>query len=113
MVSPRGTCAAILAGRSETSKDWIARTPDSPAVRLFQLRSRPIPRGVTSPMPVTTTRRIPTPASYRKSGRSTARRARPKAGVFEIDRLSRSSTVGFDEIDGILDRHDLLGRIVR
>src|SRR6516225_1510204 len=57
-VSPRGTCAAILTGRSDTSKDWIARTPDAPANRLSQFRSRPIPRGVTSPIPVTTTRRI-------------------------------------------------------
>src|SRR5438128_8830864 len=57
-VSPRGTCAAILTGRSETSNDWIARIPDVPAIRLFQFRSRPIPRGVTSPIPVTTTRRI-------------------------------------------------------
>ena len=34
--SPRGTCAAIRDGRSETSNDWIARIPDSPSRRRLQ-----------------------------------------------------------------------------
>ncbi len=54
--SPRGTWPAIRDGRSETSKDWIAPIPDSPASRRRHTCSRPIPSGVTSPMPVTTTR---------------------------------------------------------
>ena len=34
-----------------------ARTPETPAMRRSQLSAAPQPRGVTSPMPVTTTRR--------------------------------------------------------
>jgi len=37
----------------------VIPTPDLPATRFFQSSSTPSPRGVTHPMPVTTTRRLP------------------------------------------------------
>ena len=55
---PEGTWPAIFAGRSFTSKDWMAPMPLSPASRRFQTCSTPIPSGVTTPIPVTTTRRM-------------------------------------------------------
>src|SRR6185503_18859178 len=51
------TSAAILTGELETSKRSILRTPLSPAVNAAQNFSRPMPSGVTQPMPVITTRR--------------------------------------------------------
>src|SRR5215469_5768793 len=56
VVSPRGTWPAIFAGRSDTSKFWIARIPDWPSSRRFQTVPVPTPKGVTTPQPVTTTR---------------------------------------------------------
>ena len=41
----------------EGSKEVMVRTPDSPATRPAQNASTVVPRGVTAPMPVTTTRR--------------------------------------------------------
>src|SRR6516165_1189949 len=55
-VSPRGTCPAIFAGRSETSKLWIEPMPDWPLIKRCHTVSAPTPSGVTRPMPVTTTR---------------------------------------------------------
>jgi len=55
-VSPRGTMPAILAGMSDTSKAWMERMPDWPAIRRSQHGLTPHPNGVTRPMPVTTTR---------------------------------------------------------
>src|SRR5262249_4889146 len=98
-VSPCGTCAAILAGRSDTSKLWIGRIPDPPAISLSQFRSRPTPSGVTKPMPVTTTRRMSSAHFAAKAG----------AGRHP----ERRSTVRFDKTDGILDGHDLLGCVIR
>src|SRR5579862_4043326 len=97
--SPRGTWAATRDGRSETSNDWIARIPDSPASSRRHTVSRPMPSGVTSPMPVTTMRLM--------SRRSRARRAaaRPTPG-------SRSA-VRLDKADRVLDGHDLLGCVIR
>src|SRR5215469_2710729 len=94
-LSPSGTCAAMRAGRSETSKDWIAPTPDSPSSSFFQTRSAPRPSGVTSPIPVTTTRLIPTDSA-------------------RTDHSARASqlAVRLDEIDGVLERHDLLRGVV-
>ena len=57
-LSPCGTSPAILVARSEVSKAWMARMPDSAAISLRQLVSTPSPNGVTMPMPVTTTRLI-------------------------------------------------------
>src|SRR5271167_2933313 len=109
-VSPRGTWAAILAGRSETSKDWIALTPEAPAIRRCQFRSRPIPRGVTSPMPVTTARRIP---FSRTVGRSKDHGGRTSWDDTGRQGQSAGSAVRFDEADRILDGHDLFRGIIR
>ena len=51
------TSAAIFTGESETSNASIRRTPLSPLRSPFQKASRPMPMGVTHPMPVMTTRR--------------------------------------------------------
>src|SRR5580704_16199115 len=91
-LSPRGTCAAMRAGRSETSKDWIAPTPDSPLSSFFPTRSTPSPRGLTSPIPVTTTRLIPVHPITAKP-------------------LARSA-VGLDETHSILDGNDLFRGVV-
>src|SRR6185312_283609 len=72
----------------------MARRPDCPWSSRFQTFSAPIPSGVTSPMPVTTTR-------FMRCYRMTLVRARP------------ALLVRLDEADRILDGHDLLGRIVR
>src|SRR5487761_1821039 len=83
-VSPRGTWPAIFAGKSETSKLWIARIPDCPSSNRFQTVSVPTPRGVTTPHPVTTTRLID----------------------------ETLGLVLLDEAHRVLHRHDLLGRVV-
>src|SRR5262245_7927192 len=90
-VSPRGTCPATLEGRSETSKLWIARMPDSAAIRRFHDASTPQASGVTRPRPVTTTRRM-------------AGTAGPAPG--------RISLVGLDVGDRVLHGRDLLGGVV-
>src|SRR6185312_3842804 len=59
--------------------------PDSAAIRRFQTRSAPTPRGVTSPRPVTTTR---------------------------LMRRQNSSWMRFDELNSVFDGHDLFGGIV-
>src|SRR3954462_3938877 len=84
-VSPRGTCPAIFAGRSETSKDWIARTPDWLSSSFFQTFSTPMPRGVTRPRPVMTTRLMSGAITWREG----------------------ASGVGIDEADRVLHRDDL------
>src|SRR5579872_1167022 len=87
---PFGTWPAIFAGRSETSKLVMPRTPDSPAIRRFHTVSTPTPSGVTRPRPVTTTR------------------LDDGLAIMEI-----GSGLLLDEIDGILHRHDLFGGFVR
>ena len=52
-----GTSAAIRQGDSPGSQSVIWRTPLRPSTRPFQNASRPMPSGVTAPMPVTTARR--------------------------------------------------------
>src|SRR2546427_12536511 len=51
------SAAAIWVGRPSGSKWLIRRTPDTPASAAFQNASRSNPIGVTTPRPVTTTRR--------------------------------------------------------
>src|SRR5665213_2458600 len=92
-LSPSGTWAAIRAGRSETSNDWIAPIPDSPASSFFHTRSTPRPSGVTSPIPVTTTRLMPV---YPIAGKPPAR-----------------SAVGLDKAHRVLDGYDLFRGVVR
>src|SRR5512132_1012896 len=96
-VSPGGTWPAILAGRSETSNDWIARIPHRPAIRRSQFTPTPQPSGDTSPMPVTTTRLIP----YSRDDRAqTSVGGQPLA-----DRI-------LDVVDGILHGENLLRGLV-
>src|SRR6185369_6563063 len=90
-LSPNGTSPAILVARSDVSKAWIDRMPDSAAIRRRQLVSTPSPNGVTIPMPVTTTRLIVgLPTRGKRSGLG----------------------VGLDEADSVADGLDLLGGIV-
>src|SRR5205823_4579894 len=56
------SAAAIRVGNPSASKWLIRRTPDAPASAAFQNESTSKPIGVTTPSPVTTTRRRP-PAS--------------------------------------------------
>src|SRR5260370_4253032 len=53
---PRGACAAIWQGRSETSKFSTRAAPDSPATSRRHVASTPHASGVTMPRPVTATR---------------------------------------------------------
>ena len=55
--APLGTWPATLAGRSLRSKDWMADKPLSPFTSRFHTWATPNPKGLTIPMPVTTTRR--------------------------------------------------------
>src|SRR5512135_2461015 len=96
-VSPRGTCAAIFAGRSETSKFWMARTPDCPSSSLRHVTSTPHPSGVTIPRPVTTTRLMPIEIRAADGGGAPA----------------SPSAMRLDEVDGVLHGYDLLGSVVR
>src|SRR2546428_7923143 len=50
------TSAAIRVSNPEASKRLIRPTPLRPAIRLAQKVSLPIPMGVMTPIPVTTTR---------------------------------------------------------
>src|SRR6202035_2066039 len=83
----------------------MALMPDLPSIRAFQLCSMPIPSGVTSPIPVTTTR-LTIGASCNCPA--------PMCGASEM-RMSRHSVVlmGLDEADRILDGDDLLGISIR
>jgi hypothetical protein len=56
--SPRGTWQAIFVARSDVSKDVILFAPDLDAISLDHDSSTPQASGVTSPNPVTTTRRV-------------------------------------------------------
>src|SRR5215203_1188031 len=82
--------------------------PDSPASSRFQTCSRPWPRGVIRPIPVTTTRRIFPPYENRRgSGASDA--AVPKLG--EEPKGSGPETL-LDELHRIAHGLDVLGRVV-
>src|ERR1051325_9715477 len=107
--SPRGTWAATREGRSETSKDWIARTPDSPANSRPQTFSRPMPSGLTRPMPVMTTRLIRAPFPY-GAGVDEGGPGGYRPGALKCD---ARSAMRLDKADRVLDGNDLLGRVVR
>src|SRR5437764_10604910 len=107
--SPRGTWAATRDGRSETSKDWIARMPDSPANSRPQTFSRPMPSGLTRPMPVMTMRLIGAPFPY-GAGEDEGGPGRDAPGALECD---ARSAMRLDKADRVLDRNDLLGGGVR
>src|SRR5262249_55878263 len=108
--SPRGTWAAIRAGRSETSNDWMAPMPDSPARSFCQTRSTPRPSGVTSPIPVTTTRLMPAPpGAVAATARSAVRLDKAHRILDGNDLLRR--VVGYLAPELLLERHDQFDRI--
>src|SRR5260370_14594784 len=113
--SPRGTCAAMRAGRSETSNDWIARIPDSPATSRRHTSSSPMPSGVTSPMPVTTTRLMPGFMLRELPRRRTADGGDCGScpARLGVARCYARSAMRLDEADRILDGYDLLRRVIR
>src|SRR5580658_1709701 len=76
--------------------------PDRPSMSRFQTNSAPTPSGVTRPIPVMTTRFMPARCVVRRDG-PLPQPAGPAA----------SSLMCFDEIDRILDGHDLFGCVVR
>jgi hypothetical protein len=80
------------------SKTVIGPTPDSPATRRRQNSSREFPRGVTAPMPVTTTRRLlKTPHSYgRDPSQPLPKKSRVKAlaAILAVLALSAALTLG-------------------
>jgi len=53
------TSAANRVGKAEASKRVMGPTPDRPARTASQVGLTPMPRGVTAPRPVTTTRLAP------------------------------------------------------
>src|SRR3546814_242567 len=107
-LSPSGPCPAIFAGRSDTSKLWLLRRPDLPLMRRSQSVLTPLPIGVTSPSPVTTTRLILQAAFVRRGGRAAA--LAPDAAAAAI---AAGSGVFLNEVDRVLHGHDLLCRVVR
>src|SRR5438552_549973 len=52
------TSPAIFQGHSDRVRTGDRSTPDTPATMFFQNGSSPIPTGLTTPIPVTTTRRL-------------------------------------------------------
>src|SRR6478609_5335977 len=98
--SPRGMLQAIRAGRSLASKLVMGPAPLAPASRRAQLGSTPQASGVTMPSPVTTTRRI---GKLREAMMLSA----------SISPWGRSGALRREELHGIADRHDRLGRIIR
>jgi hypothetical protein len=97
--SRRGTTAATRteswsypSGPSGTSSGPMARTPDSPAISAAHVRAVPAPSGVTSPMPVTTTRRCGGRGGGSRKCRSPARAAPAEAAVAG----SRATSEGAD-----------------
>src|SRR5262245_2531448 len=151
--SPRGTWQAILAGRSDTSKESIRLAPLSPLTSRCHVGSTPQASGVTMPSPVTTTRLIPrlhrarpvkVEAAFaserarqegRPGGRATSLLGLPAPPAADIilprhhgvprpksDRKIREDPpkwrlsalrVLLEELDGVADRQDGLGGIVR
>src|SRR6516225_9426162 len=82
--SPYGTWQAILVARSSVRNLVMGLAPDLPASSADQLSSTPHASGVTSPRPVTTTRRM------------------------------AESGVGFvDILDRVADGHDGLSGVIR
>src|SRR5687767_5225773 len=83
------TSPANLVAKSLASNSVIGAIPLLPATSAPQVSSRPMPSGVTRPMPVTTTLRALMISPPRLRGR-----------------------VRLDVLDGVLDRADLLGVLV-
>src|SRR4051812_14119935 len=97
--------------------------PLLPAMRLVQVVSTSPPSGVTSPRPVTTTRRIQsllagTGERLPDMGRRRPFVDRPGRGAVLQNSTRRARRAGsglvrLDIVDGVADRPDLLGGIVR
>src|SRR5271157_5734735 len=129
--APRGTCAAIWQGRSDTSKFSTWAAADSPATSLRHVASTPQANGVTMPRPVTTTRLIgvPPPSKTfppcRDRGFQCKRAGRKAGPLAPTDshkhktaprRTRRSSLAGgglFEKLHGIADGDYALRLIVR
>src|SRR5580704_1708484 len=109
-LSPSGTCAAIRAGMSETSKDWMAPTPDPPLIRRAHTRSMPRPSGVTNPIPVMTTRLMQTDPVPGGSRARSAVRLDEAHRVLDGYDLFRG-IVGYLAAELLLERHDELDRV--
>src|SRR5919199_4952733 len=77
------TSHAICTGSSDASKPFMGPAPERPSIRPSQNASTPMPIGVTTPTPVTTTSVI-----------------------------DSSSCLGLDELDGVADRLDVLELLV-
>src|SRR3546814_18667307 len=107
-LSPSGTCPAIFAGRSDTSKLWMLRRPDLPLMRRSQTWLTPLPSGVTSPSPVTTTRPI-LPAAFVRRGGSAAALA-PDAAA---PTLPAGPRWVLSEVARVLHGTDLLSLVVQ
>jgi hypothetical protein len=106
---------AGLIGRIEARDP---RRAAAPATMLRQLVSTSAPTGVTSPKPVTTTRRITANSCVPKAkrlpalGRGAAQRQIGRTPAAEAARAG-SGLVLLDIVDRVLDGRDLLGGIVR
>src|SRR5579871_1403742 len=104
---------------SDASNLVIGPAPDSPAIRLAQAVATSHPSGVTSPIPVITTRRMcfsqkcdgPSPASEDEPDQYRPTRAAPAARWSSCK--SRLALVFVDVLDRIRDGADLFGGIVR
>src|SRR3954454_436059 len=83
--------------------------PDSPATSWPQTFSRPMPSGLTRPIPVTTTRLIGAPFWCSTGGGQ----SRPTSGAPGALRGKSRSAMRLDKADRILDGDDLLGRVIR
>src|SRR5690606_3063593 len=78
-----GTSPAMVTSRPDGSNPWILRMPERPSTSPDQSASRPIPRGLTAPTPVTTTRVTKRILSRRVEG--SPRCAAPaRAGAFRV-----------------------------
>src|SRR5262249_18091945 len=92
------TSPANRVAKSLVSKCVIGPMPLLPLTAARQVSSRPMPSGVTRPMPVTTTLLMDTPS--------------PDGTKLEPIGEKSSRRVRLDVFDGVLDRLDLLGVLV-
>src|SRR5258708_2961448 len=99
------TSPAMWQGSSEASKRVIGPTPLLPAIAACHVASVPIPRGVTSPRPVTTTLRSTLCILMLARGQ----RLKPEARSRQPGLL----LVLVDEVDRVLHGLDVLGLFVR
>jgi hypothetical protein len=77
--------AGDLVGKSSVAKRVIGAMPERPAMSAVQFFSTPVPRGVTRPTPVTTTRRAPFCA------RSSTSRGHARKGGIEESSCGRNA----------------------